>query len=270
MTNPLNFKQGDTVYSEHGEEAEFIALSMGECLVRPIYEDGDYGPCRGEATTWKAVFHTPPKPKLDAETAAAEKNLSDLRAEINKLRDERRAMDVDQKERIERIKLHDELKDLDDFLSGKITHYVTVSPHKEVEIVAIEDTITSDSYSDYGMLKLYPRRGWNKQIFWTVTWQNKDRNRYYDSRTSEVIPCCGYPAALDTAKAFVAQLAATVLEKKETYSFDRAIAQCKRYEVECPQELIDLVATRQRASLEAQIKEHQTKLDAYKAQLAAL
>ena len=66
------FKAGDTVYSQHGQEAEFVAQSGGSYVVHPIYEDED-GPQTGDIETWSAVFRTPPSPKLDADTAAAEK-----------------------------------------------------------------------------------------------------------------------------------------------------------------------------------------------------
>ncbi len=271
MTN--TFKAGDTVYSEHGEEGEFIASTQGEYLVRPIYEDDDYGPTTGEVTTWKRVFRTPPKPKLDAETAAAEQKLSALRAEINKLHSERHAFDNEERARKERIKMHEELADLDKFLSGQITHYVSVNQYRpEVEIIAIEDTLEQHgSYYDYGLLKLYPRKGWDKKVQWTVTWRDPKRSYNDDSRTANVFPCCGLEEAQAKAKEITQAMVAEYLSNENKRSYGKElIANCKRHSVPVPQQIVDDVNAAARGSLEYSIGQYQKKIDELTAALAAM
>lgn len=267
------FKQGDTVYSEHGEEAEFIAQSMGEYFVHPIYEDDEYGPSRGEATTWKCVFRTPPKPKLDAETAAAQQRLSELRTEIEKLRSERYTFDSDERARKERIKLHEELADLDKFLSGQITHYVSVQNYRpQVEIIAVEDTLENHgSYYDYGLLKLYPRKGWDKKTQWTVTWRDPKRSYNSDSRTANVFPCCGLEEAQAKAKEITEAMVAEYLaDEKKRYHGNDLIANCKKYGVPVPQLIIDDVNAAARQSLQHTLEDYRKKVAEYTARLAEI
>jgi hypothetical protein len=266
------FKQGDTVYSEHGEEAEFIAQSMGEYFVRPIYEDDEYGPSSGEATTWKRVFRTPPKPKLDAETAAAEKRLSDLRAEIAELRTERYAFDNEERARKDRIKLHEELADLDNFLSGKVTHYVAIHDYRpDLEIISVDETLEGYSgYYNYGLLQLYPSRGYDKKIRWSVTYRDKN-NRYNDSKTAKVIPCCGLEEAQAKAKEITEAMVNEYLSDEEKRSYPRElIANCKKYGIPVPQQITDDVNAAARKSLEYQLVDYQKKVDVCTAALAEL
>lgn len=266
---PLN--PGDTVYGQDGQEAEFVTKTGGEYLVRPIYEDDD-GPQSGDVQTWRNVFRTPPAPKLDEQTAAAEKRLTEIKAQVSNLERAKYEFDKDEKSRLERIKQHDQLAELDRYLAGEMTHYVARHEYcPDVEIIPVSETIESyPNASGYGLLTLCPRKGWDKKIYWTVTYKVPDRNVY--SRTNTVIPCCGEEqareCAVDVLRGYLDQYQA---EPPTKWSYpDQLVNCCRRFSVEVPQWLIDGIATSKRASLELTIADQRKKLTEAEAALAAI
>jgi hypothetical protein len=263
------FNKGDTVYNEHGEEAEFVTQSMGEYIVRPILED-EYGHTyRSDIETWKQAFRTPPKPKLDAETAAAEKKLTDLRAELNKLREERRAFDSEERSRQDRIKMHEELALLDDYLAGKITHYLSLEWYsRAVEIIPINETVENYPSSDgYGLLTLQPTRGWDKGIKWSV--KQRTRDGYSDSRTINVIPCRSEEEAAALAVKHLTECIKkqAAQDPKERRYTEKLIANCRRFGVAIPQSILSDIENATRATLQKQIDDHIERAEKLKLEL---
>jgi len=265
------FKAGETVYSQHGQEAEFVAHSGGEYIVRPVYED-DEGTQPGDVETWRTVFRTPPAPKLDTETAAAEKRRAELQLQVSELEGQKYLFERGEKERLERIKRHEELAELERYLAGEITHYVaTHQYYPTVEIIPVAETVEDyHSNNGYGLLQLMPRIGWDKKIHWTVTYRT--RGRYENSRTCMVVPCCGEEAAHAKAVELVREMVAAYLgkERKQRSYADQLVKCCERFGVEVPQELTEGIAVSMREATAARITEHRAKLLQAEAELAAI
>lgn len=264
------FTPGDTVYSEHGHAAEFVAQAGGEYIVRPLYEDDD-GPQPGDIQTWTTLFRTAPAPKLDAETAAAEKRLAVVKDEVRRLEREAREFASQEKARLERIKQHDQLAELDRYLAGELTHYVAVHDYyPSVEVIPVGETIESYGNSNgYGLLKLCPKRGWDKKTYWSVTY--KVPSPAY-SRTTDVVPCCGEEAA----RAKAAEILRGYLDDyqakepaKRSYT-EMLVKSCQKFGVDIPQWLLDGIAATTRAQLEHSIAEQRKKIAEAEAALAAI
>lgn len=270
MSNTLN--RGDTVYNQHGQEAILVASSCGEHLVRPIFEDDD-GSHEGDVETWRTVFRTPPAPKLDAETAAAEKRLHDLNAQVSAIRDQINEFNKSEKDRLARIKQHGALELLDRYLAGEITHYVAVKEYGfGVEIIPASDTLESyPSNNGYGLLTLQPLMGWNKQVKWSIYYNKKGESRYDNDRTERVFPCCGEEAARAKVAAIIlAEIAAQMaVDDKDRRNGSELIKFAKAHGVEVPQELVDSVASARVAMVEREIAEKSKQIEALKQQLAA-
>lgn len=265
------YKPGDIVYSGDGQEAEFVAHTGGEFIVRPIYEDED-GPQAGGIRTWSNVFRTPPAPKLDAETAAAEQRLADARAQLREVEDFIRSFEREEKARMDRIKQHEMLTDLDRYISGEMTHYVaTHDYYPSVEIIPLGETLSDyASSSEYGLLTLHPSRSWDKKVRWSVYYRSKDRYRYSETKT--VIPCCGEQAAQEKAREVVhayLKKYADMEPNRRSYA-EQLVASCQKFGVEVPQWLIDGIAQNKRAELERSIEDHRTKLAEAEQALAAI
>jgi len=230
---------GAKVYNQHGQEGEVVAFVDGEYLVRPLYEDED-GEQYGDVQTWRTVFRTPPGPKLDAATAAAETRLAELQSQLSKAVSDINKLNVEEKSRMERIKQHEGLEMLDRYLAGEITHYVAVHDYyPTVEIIPIGETL--DEYSSayaYGMLTLRPKRDWRKQFYFDV--YIKGRGSAYD-RTEKVYPCCGEEAAKAKAVALMQGWLDdySKLEPARRSYFEQMVTQCNAFGVHIPESLLN-------------------------------
>lgn len=278
MNTQRTFSAGDEVYDINGRAGAYVARAAGGHIVEPIYEhgdDADGGISYGEAVTWREVFATPPTEKLHADTAAALEKLADTQRRLNAVRAELWAFERDEKARVERLKQHKGLEELDRYLNGEITHYVAFHDYYDtVEIVPVSETIDSHSTtSGYGLLTLMPSHKWDKQVRWSVTYETKSadwRNRR--TRKSTCIPCCGEVAAKATAQ----QLLMSVVEEKlgqergKRHYIAELIACCEKFSVEIPQELRDGMASEAQASIQRQLDDNAKKREQLEQQLAAL
>lgn len=141
------FKQGDTVYSDHGQLAEYVAQIAEGHIVRPIVEaysgDGETSfehTC--EPITWIHVFEEPPVAKYSEDLSALHKKIDVARADLRSIQSTISEHNRDHSEILTRLSKYEQLRYITDFLDGKITHYAFVGDWK-TEIIPIEKA-TSD------------------------------------------------------------------------------------------------------------------------------
>lgn len=269
MTTDRNLQPGCTVYSQHGEEAEFVACAGGEYVVRPVFEDDD-GPHFGDVTTWREVFRTPPAPKLDAATAAAEKRLADLQLQVAEREGQLYAFEREEKARQKRLQRHEALADLDDYLAGKITHYLTFNQYdRTVAILPVDETIENyPSSYQHGLLTLYPCKNWSG-LNWVLNHLPKGA-REYDGKAVTVELCRSEEEAKAKAQHYLRTYLAAYMatEPGKRYYTDALIRNCRQHGVEVPQDLLDWVEANRVTSLQSQLEDLRKKAAAIEAQLA--
>ncbi len=173
-------------------------------LVIACSGDGDTDESYDGLAEWHEIFLSPPKAQLDEEVAALNAKVAALRAEIISIHWERNALSEDIEARRGRIKQHSALALLDDFITGKITHYVScaMSYNREARhTIAIESfkeaTCGSSSpYRSKDELKLLTLFGSSKG---DLTWR---LSQYSDGSGSytEVIPCASLEHATSVAR----------------------------------------------------------------------
>ncbi|MCU1282322.1 MAG: hypothetical protein JWM53_5868 [bacterium] len=194
--NAAAMNPGDIVYSVHGQAAEFVARSFDGYIVRQLFTREDGEPHVGKPEIWHEVFATPPVAKVHEKIAAAEKRLQELNAAITAARDQQRELDATEKDRLARLKQHEALARIDDFLAGKITHYVVESWSGFVILdtaKAISGDEDSHSYNkETKLLTLFGKS--NGDLQWCL-------NRYSDGsgQWSAVWPCTSYGDAVRVA-----------------------------------------------------------------------
>lgn len=264
---------GATVYSIHGQAARYVAKSGSGHIVEPEYNDPDDDePCfDSNVATWREVFSKPPTEKLHEECKRLEGQLQAKRAELNAMRSERQAMDAEFKARMDRIKQHEQLAELDRYLAGELTHYVaTHAYYPSVEVIPLGETLDDfGNASGYGLLHLQPRSTWDKKVQWTVTYKRPSPEY---SRTTTVIPCCGEAAAIEKAGEVLRDyLAKYQAEAPLKWSYpEQLVGSCHKFGVEVPQWLLAGLETRKRSGLESSIAEHRKKLAEAEAALSAI
>lgn len=145
----IKFKQGSTVYSEVGQAAEYVAKIPEGHIVRPEVEayDGDEEYTHlCDPVTWRAVFKSPPTEKYSAELNELHKQLAATQAELQRTR----ALEhQQQREQAAKFKKTGILKNVEDFLDGKITHYVQTECYGPPQIVAVADAVARGENSSY-------------------------------------------------------------------------------------------------------------------------
>ena len=140
-----------TKWDQHGNEYETITqLPNGSWVARPVYESP-----HDDEPTWTGepeiigcqLFDEPPHAKVDSELAAKKAELATMAQAIRDLRAEQKRIQTEGTAMLERIKQHAGLERLDQFLAGKITHFVWAD-YGPPKILTFEQAL--DVTNDYG------------------------------------------------------------------------------------------------------------------------
>ncbi len=143
------FKQGQTVYSELGQAAEYVAKIPDGHIVRPEVEayDGDEEYTHlCDPVTWRTVFLKVPTDKYSEELKALHKQIEEARETRRK---EDAADRARAQERAAKLKRFAVLDCVEAFIDGRITHYVTTETYGPPEIIPIAEAITNESSGRY-------------------------------------------------------------------------------------------------------------------------
>jgi hypothetical protein len=138
----LTFKPGARVYSVDGRAALFVASVAQGFAVEPLYEHEDYlEEVPGNVEVWAACY-------LKAPTEVWDKRINELRAEAEE--HEARAAQARQSARnaltdarlaSERYKDHPDLRNLDMWLAGKVTHLAIIDDYR-LGVGTVEEVLT--------------------------------------------------------------------------------------------------------------------------------
>lgn len=180
-------------------------------LVHPLYEyhDNECGPSTefGELTHWPQVYLSPPTEKKNAEIEKLDAKLAEQRAELAKIQSARFAIQRTEKEdklRLEKLSMRSRaLTRLENFLDGKITHYVKThhwdrrkKHYSSLAIVEVGDEKCSsdEEKSPLRLLTLCGSEPNNLEFY---------LNDYRDGSGAGwnvVFPCCSLEEAMEKAK----------------------------------------------------------------------
>lgn len=151
---------GSEVYDIHGRAANYVARISDGHIVQPIYTHEDdceeyYGP----AETWREVFSSPPAQKLHNEIGALQNRLAIEQASLDAVRKMRRDEDAEYATRANERKRFAQLQKLDDYIAGKITHFVVVRQHYDDMTISAFDSFIKSTEDRYDrklrLLSLY-------------------------------------------------------------------------------------------------------------------
>ena len=220
------FNSGEIVYGDSGQQYRFIGyVGSNYCVARYEEGDPDCGPCEwwGEPIVVGRLYKEPPKPVLDKELQDLQERVENKRREIKMWSNNYDLVEKDLKNKIENIiSKSDNLKHLEDFLEGKITHFVFTS--YDIGIKTLEEAL---EFTEYGkkrikFLSLYGDLGGK------VNWEIRE---YLGSEYSQtVIPCTSYEMALDELNKFLSACFAT-FDPDIEHDCDTAIRTADKYGV---------------------------------------
>jgi hypothetical protein len=175
-------------------KSEYLVRSV---LVMPsIYDDEqDEAEELGELRIVEAVYDTAPTEILSKDIAMLQGTVVKLQQLHGEIKKQISQLESEYDKRKEKLSSIPELRQLENFIAGKITHYVLVSQYNSPYIMAFQDT--KSEYADYDdrglkkmrMLSLYGKA--TGELEWNL-------HRYSDGSGSEgytVIPCCSLEEA---------------------------------------------------------------------------
>lgn len=265
-------KAGDEVYDIHGRAASYIALTGGGHVVEPIYEDEVSGePSFGQPETWNQVFTTPPTQKLHAEVAEIQQKIAEAQQQLHAVREQRRAEDDQYAARAALRKQFAQLQQLDDFIAGKITHFVVLDYYsRAVQIEEFGSFIKSNEDRYERKLRLVALYGAsNGDLSWNI-------DRYSDGsgsngRSGYCWPATSYEDALTKAqawldKAYAKWKAETGYERNYSVSY---VECAKKLGLTVPDDMVQHAAELASAAHERAIKSAREEVEKAQARLNA-
>ncbi len=271
QTSPLPEppEAGLTVYSREGGRAEYVTALDGSHIVRPWVSitswDGEdqYSEPAG-LEVWPEVFPEPPVPVLETEIVELQASIDAKRRELAAATDEAAGFIRDERERVARIKRHEALARLDDFLSGNISHavkisYGTVTIHEFKEVVEQKDRYDRDGLK---LLTLFGKPGNGLQ------WRVSD---YSDGSGSslEVVPCHSQEEAFAIATDRLNEHFARATEER-AYWLDSAVKSADALGIPVPPIARERMKKDALAALEGRRKTEMDALTKIEADIAAL
>lgn len=268
--NTQTFAPGDTVYSADGQMAQYVAKAEDGHIVRPWieHEDDDGAPYDYllEPALWHHVFTDPPVPKFSEELKSIHTQIGKVRADLRAAQDEHRQFLATARERAaERSKI-EALRNLDDFLAGKITHYAVFEDYHEPKVITLQEAVSSESRYDK-KLRLLCLYGDNKsrEIYWHLDQYSAASSGY----SANVYPARSEDEARELVRAKISEhLAADT--KSQTYQFLTHVGWAEKWGVPVPQILADMAVEARATAVENKRAEARKRYNAAVAEMQSL
>ena len=164
-------------------------LQDGTVLGHEVWEDPkSYEEIEGELQIIRTkLFDKPPRGKRIAEIAELNAKISAAHAELATLTKDIREAEAAGKERLAKLAQHEQLKRLEDFMDGKITHYV-IADYGPPNIVALAEANVEQFDKHLRLLCLFGTPG--RTLEWKLNRYSDGSGCYY-----YVFPCCGIEEA---------------------------------------------------------------------------
>ncbi|HEY0684697.1 MAG TPA: hypothetical protein VGD45_20340 [Steroidobacter sp.] len=238
-----------TVYTIDGRAVRVLStLSCGRKIVELAYEDDGELYFSGEVAIVAQVFDNPPVEAQHKEITHLEAMAARLRDHLSMLQDEVSKAEQAHKERIAKLKRYESLKFVEEFLDGKLTHYVIVHRYNP-ECIRIstpaEEIDTENRWEKkQKLLSLFGTPA-NREIGWWLEYE-------------QVFPF----TSLEDARAKAAALLADAFKKvrSQPYSAERAIASAKALDIPVPDDLLQIVREYRQKSAQQSLDEARKKL----------
>jgi hypothetical protein len=253
-------------YLADGREVEVIQELESGYLVQYYYtvggsDAGEYGLYLDCVNTQivDRVFDTPPVAKFH-------ESIAELNSQIEKIEETKSAKFAELKEVSKAIddastkrRQHEQLRLLDDFIAGKITHYVEFWTYGAPKIIEFQDAICN---YDKKRLKLLTLFGDSKGC---LEWK---LSSYSDGSggSSTVIPATSYEQAVEVARAHVVELLENSVDSPSQFCVDTA----DKWEVPVSDDYRQQAKSEERNRLTKALEERKGQVVAIESQLAQL
>jgi hypothetical protein len=240
----IKFKPGDRAYTISGNEVVFITEHDGQALVQQVMQT-DEEERFGKPFLIGEIFAEEPVQKWSAKIDKLNEEILELLKTRDALSAEIRAANATEKERKARLMQHRALTRIDDFLAGKMTHFVMES-YRGVEVMTFDEVVRykEDDYdrmpNGFRLLSLFGKT--NGDLEWQIS-------RYSDGSGSRdtVIPCLSHEEAIEQAKISIEKRFDTWRKNNNKNHFCSDAVSAEKLGLAVPE---DITANNKRISLE--------------------
>lgn len=245
------FEAGDAVYDRSGTKYEFgEELSGHRALVRQILtvdcRDGEeeYPADTPEIVSLSTIYAKAPTAVIDADVQAATARLAEVREALANAETDLSAKQRDVLARLEKLQAYDGLQRIEDWLDGKITHFVIRSGYSsnKVQVKTADETLQCEDRGRFnGEMKLLCLYGTSNRYSPhpkpTVEWR---LNQYYDGSGcwTGVYPASSENEAVKIAHGMLKEIfdAYFADEKPQIYRLEEAISSAEALGYPIPQD----------------------------------
>jgi hypothetical protein len=263
------FTAGDEVFSLHGQVGSYVARAADGHIVQPIYESDECDePRYGDPRVWREVYKTPPTEKLHAEVAELESKLNATRTELHQVQEQRRTEDREYAARANERKQCAQLKTLDDFIAGKITHFFVVEGYGErMSIQTFNEFMVSAEDRYERKLRLLSLFGGSKgDLGWYV-------DRYSDGSggsSGRCFPALSYEDAVRLASQWIEARYADVRTKEQKHASLELSKSAERFGLTVPDDIAQWAKQTAESIHESNLKHARKQFDDAQAKLREL
>ncbi len=205
-------------------------MTNGKFVVSKIYETEEERWCdKGKCFIVEKVFDEPPCPQLHESATFLQDRIDKLSEKLDALKKNQNELEQKERKLSSKYEKFEALNLLNDFLDGKITHYVTNDSNLP-KIVEAKDTKNLDRSSNYwkenlNLLTLSCHVYDVDSLKWSIRKSTRDEHVW-------VYPCTSYEMARDIFK----ELLFKIINNKNNTPNKAVIGVCDKYEVEVPTE----------------------------------
>jgi hypothetical protein len=262
-----------TVYTADGRAVRVITnLPDGRKVVEHAVEDGDDDLYfTGQTEIVGRVFDDPPREAFHKDILKLEERQKQLRDQIHVMSTQIADAERAHTQRMTKLQKYEQLQLVEDFLDGKITHYVIVrdsyySDGTQIQISTPQAEVCGDERPSYqNKLKLLALYG--NQNDRTLEWLLHYYSDGSGSSRQLVYPFTSLEAAQAKATALMVK-AFDVVRKKPQFA-DYAIASARALNMAVPADILEIQQTKQMKSLQSYVDEARKKLAEAEKALAA-
>lgn len=209
------------------------------------------------------VYETAPTAVYDSRVLELRATIERLENQESELRERISEIETTERTRFARFERYKALRQLEDFIAGRITHYVEVPTWGVPRVVEFEQTKNPDgsyqTHDAYRLLTLFGRT--NGDLAWKL-------NRYTDGSGSntDVIPCTSLDDAQKVAREQIAERARDSADRPR----EDVINAAKQFNMSLPEAYLQKFRETRREQLHKQISEASAKVSQMQTDLAQL
>lgn len=255
MGTTKRFKKGQRCYTPEGLAVEYVGAAPGGHLAVAVYVDGDDQEWPEDDTPqFHRVLYAKPRTRaLSAEVEELSNTIKQRREELDGI--ERKIAERENISRAmdKRFKQHAALKRIDDWIEGRMTHFVTVGEYGGVAIwerdALLRDGQDQHDRSEIRLVCLFGRSKGDLQ--WGI-------NRYRDGsgQWMDCFPC----GSEEEAKQIAAQAVRTFWGSDNEYRRMAATKSAQKMGLCVPEERIKEMRDREIADAQKTVKEAEERL----------